>query len=516
MYIVSGPATITEDRWVVNLNDPAAGLISGAASPAAEAFWGLAAVLHRALGQQPPFLTTTAYDRELVGIWLGAYGIRDVIVHHVDGYAADALAAFERVVEAAGAQFWAIVDPSIVDLVCADVAEHAPVIEVPWLEFHDRWADHRAGPGDSQDGGTLRLTGRVAWTTEYERLVRATQRTMDLPYLAGFCAAASWPRAKRPRKAEIAARLRARLASYGDPACLAQATRGAAVALHAIGWELTVDIRRLAGHVTGEPLAIPSDVLRLDDARAFRDPTTATPVVLASLDLTRDEILGLNIGDVAEDGGHVSLWHDVVEVPIAVRPILRAQRGLRLGEGATDGEPLLTRAGRRLSPRHFNTVVLAGLEELGRGIPKVELDERPAADERWLLERGIALRWTPRVDRRRASPADVDGTTFLARVVGRLGRPDQLIQAAGCSCSAAHDVPGLPPAGAWPPPPPASAGFTNPYWRDSALLPRDPARLDRYVTLPRPAIPKSGPGSVEEAMATFLRATAAIESASAD
>lgn len=509
--LVAGPASVQEDRWVLSLNDPGRGIVATAASPAGEALWGLLAGVHRALGQRRASLTTTPADRRLLPVWLEAYRVSDLIVHHADAYDAEAIAELGRLAGSSGVALWAIVDPSITEAVADELATFGIVDPVPWTEFRARWTSVLAEEQRlTASSPSPRLDAPAAWTAAYERLSRASGRTMDLPYLEGFCAAAGWTRRDRPRKVEVAAQLRACLGLFGDTECFAQAARGVAVALHQLGWAVTLDLRRLAGHSVGEPATRPAGAVRLADARAFRDPLVGATVVLAGLELAPAEILSLTVDDISPNGATVSLWHDTVEVPEVVQPILRAQRIVRAAEGAAGNDPFLVRNGRALSARHFPTVVLAGLEELGQNLPRMELDDRPGADERWLLERGVALQWIPGVDRRTTTPAGMSGAAFLAHVVGRLNRPESL-PAAPCACSWTHVPPVSPDPGTWPPPRNHVGPGPDHSWRygfEKGLRTRRP---DAYASLPRPTLPSSGPGSLDEAMTLFLRATALAE-----
>lgn len=451
MRIVEGPASVGDDRWILSLNRPDAGVAAAAARPASEAFWSIGAAVHRALGQQPPLLTTTTRDRELLAVWVAAYWLDDVIVHHADRYPASVLLDVDALVTAAGARLWVVVDASVHPLVVQEVADLAPVDAVDWSTFRSHWSPIASMPVVAPEGAATRLDPVAAWAAQHERLVRATGRGMDLPYLEGFCAAAGWARSERPRKTEVAAKVRACLERYEDPECFVQATRGVAVALHELGWQVTLDLATAGRAAAGAPLTRPVDIARLADVRAFREPMTGAATGLASLEISRDEILGLELDDVSADGATLELWHDVVAVPAVLRRVLRAQRVWRLRHGALATDAFLADGPAPLSTRRFTSLVLAGLEEVGRGISRVELDARPSADERWLLERGVALGWVSRLDRRSIGPSGMSGAATLAAVVGRLRRPDRIDTRPSCRCQGGHRVPNAPTPGTWPP-----------------------------------------------------------------
>jgi hypothetical protein len=448
--VVEGPRSIAADRWILRLNRPDSGVLAAAARPGSEAFWSIAAPLHWALRQQQPVLNFTSADRDLLAVWIEAYRIVDVIVHHADPYHPAVLDELEELLTRAGARLWLVVEAATHALVVQELAGLQRVETITWSEFEAFWTPFACVESPEPSGARSRLDPAPAWSTQHARLERAAKRHMDLPYIEGFCEGASWTRDERPSKAAIARRLRTALTRFDDPECLVSAARGFAVALHELGWQVTLDLERLARHASGTPLRKPGDVVRLGDVRRFRDPQVAALTGLAALELARDEILGLQLADVASEGDEINLWHDKLTVPEVLRPVIRAQRLRRLRAGALESEPLFMDGRRPLSARRFATLAIAGLEELESALPRVPLHERPAADERWLLERGIAISWIARADRRSIGPAGVPGEDLLLRVVGELARPYEIRRPEACVCAVPHDHPVAPSSGTWP------------------------------------------------------------------
>ncbi|HEY3548651.1 MAG TPA: hypothetical protein VGK17_21460 [Propionicimonas sp.] len=451
MRIVAGPRSVEADRWIIGLNRPEAGVLAAAARPASDALWSLAAALHRALGQQQPLLTTSQGDRDLLATWIQAYRIADVIVHHADPYPPTVLHELEALLTRAGARTWYVVDASVHPLVVQEMEQTGAVESQSWAAFRAHWEPLSAGNAVEPAGSEGRLDPAPAWAIQHARLERAATRRIDLPYIEGFCAAAGWTRRERPTKVAIAGAMRETLDRFDDAECFVAAVRGLAVALHELGWQVTLDVARLAGQSCGVPLSQPGDVVRLGQIRHFRDPRTAAVTALAALDLSRDEILGLQLADVARDGDRIELWHDTLNVPEVVRPVLRAQLLVRTRDGAVGSDPFFVDGRRPLSARRFATLAIAGLEELGSEIPQVPLHQRPSADERWLLERGVALRWMTRADRQPTGPAGMSGVDALLRVIGELAHPDDLRRPVACVCTPPHSQPVAPDVGTWPP-----------------------------------------------------------------
>ena len=102
---------------------------------------------------------------------------------------------------------------------------------------------------------------------------------------------------------------------------------------------------------------------------------------------------------VSSMGFHtIHLWHDRVPVPAAARTMVRAQRIQRLRGGATADDHYLIDDGRRIPVRRFASMALAALEEVGHYVPWAKVRDRPAEEERWPLERGVAIRGLPECD----------------------------------------------------------------------------------------------------------------------
>jgi hypothetical protein len=445
MILVDGPSSVVGDRWVGGLNRPDLGVVALAARPGSHALWSLASSILRCLGQREMAMGATENDRRVLSIWVEAHNITDVIVNHAEHYPVDVLIDMDELLGAIRVRLWLLVEPVLVEMVTMDLGPQSrPPTRMDWPAFEHHWSDRPVVVSGETAGATRQVAAASAWEAQYERLRAATGRRLDLPYLAGFCAIANGGRDARPKKTAITALLRNLLVAHDDPLCFAQAVRGSAVALRAIGWDVTLDLRRLAGSAAGEPLAEPTDVARLGDLRLFRDPQVAAVAALASLELAREEILELRLHDVSKDGSTIDLWHDAVIVPEVAQAIMRAQRIARLRDGAAVSDHFLTEGNRPISVRRFASIVLAALEEIGRYIPWQEVRDRPAEDERWLLERGVAIRWLARLERASRRPMEaLESDNLLREALEKLAATTVHPVGYTCRCVEPHLAPTL-------------------------------------------------------------------------
>lgn len=455
MILVDGPRSVSGDRWLDGLNSPDAGVISVVAGPS-HAFFALVLAILSCLGQREAAEMGTQNDREMLRVWVEAYNLTDVIVNHADNYSGSLLAALEAVLVEIGARLWLVVEPALIEATTVDLARASVTPErLAWAAFERTWRE-RSGrvhkpavqsnlvvASDSVEGGAL------------ERIQEALARRRDLPYLAGFCMIANDSEHLRAYKREaggrstsvrhirltVAARLRSLEETYRDPACFAQAIHGSGVALRRIGWKVALDERVLATGAYREPVFRAIDSERLAHLRLHRDPQVAAAAAVACVGLAIDEMVGVRIRDVDEDGSMIRSLSDCVPVPAELRPILRAQRISQIRRGAEPNHRFLDRGTQKLSARHAALLVRVGLG-LAKGTQSWrEILAAPARDERWLLERGVTIR---RLKGERArTPARLESDKLRDEAIDALRARGHGPIGAPCLCPRPHAKPRL-------------------------------------------------------------------------
>ena len=186
VILVSGPTSVIDDRSIASLNDPDAGVIATVARPATETRWSIGIAILQALGQRRPTPTPAAADYALLGIWLQAYYVSDVIVHHADRFEADVLVDIDSRLRRLGVELWAVVEVHLLDLAIAAVedASGAAATTMTWPDFMLSWADRIVRQARPAAGTTLAVSS--IWDAQRVRLRRAVAgHAMDLPYLRG-------------------------------------------------------------------------------------------------------------------------------------------------------------------------------------------------------------------------------------------------------------------------------------------------------------------------------------------
>jgi hypothetical protein len=449
MRLAMGPRDQAGDRFVMKLATRVPSALVRAAVPGTASVLPVAGDLLTALGKREPVNGYHPNDVELGSIWLAAEGIGDVVIHHGDLYPDPVLTALDACCAAAGARLWVLLDPltSGGRTWSALAAEHgAPV---PWTAFRRAWM-HRARASRSEasevsDGGELPLES--VWLAEHRRLSALSERPTTDAYLTGFVLAARWRNDQGVSREVIAERIRELVGRFDDRLCRVRALRGADIAIRPLGWQLRIDIQRMAGGPPAEARPA-AGTLRPSALRRERRPDRAACVALAALGLSMPEILRVPIGAVRPDGTGLSLEGEQVDVPTPLRPALRAQRLWRHREGAAEGHPLI-RASTAASVPALIRVIMATQSDLEDSAVVDALRHRPGRHERWLLDQGVALEYTAARERGVFRPGGIDPLLFRDAILSSLAgdRPAQ----DPCACAACHPRPGPEEVPGWPP-----------------------------------------------------------------
>jgi len=259
MILTTGPASLAEDRWIGTLHRPDDGVIAVLARPVNTSLWQAISTPLEALGKTRPEPGGGPRDRELLVIWLEAHRISDLVIHHAEVFPEpDVLRTLDGAAREAGACLWAIVEPAYLPIAAVELAGSIER-RVDWEGFRAEWSA-RAVPAPREPDPPILLHAETAWRAEEARIRgELGRRGMDSAYLVGFCEAAGWPRDRRPSKTALTARLRRLAERFDDRACVANAMRGAAVALREYGWAIDLDVARLAGDPGSGPCGATSD-----------------------------------------------------------------------------------------------------------------------------------------------------------------------------------------------------------------------------------------------------------------
>jgi hypothetical protein len=446
MLLVEGPMDRAGDLAVAALHAPDDGRIEFSAPPDISSAGPVAAEALRALGKSRSAAPGRKVGRnELAWLetWLAAFSIEWVIVHRIDRLAPGRIAELATCVEAAGARLAGVADPLWLEYLeerLGSLVEERCTLAALAARFPTpAYAPAPALRDPAFDQAALRERIANIERTRHERFALE---------LATFAVAAAIPQPERPTKVQLAGAIREILESIPDPACLVAAVAGIATAQLPYGWRIGVDAPRAAAGPRPRPLG-PTRTGRFRALWIFRDALPGAACVLTCLPITLAEALEVRVGDVAGDGAMVSIRGEWYDLPPDARPLLRAALFEHARAGSTEDAPLLVRSdGRPRTEQWLVSAVKAASAEASIRVLGADLRMRPTADERWLDERGISLRWLPRGERTRNAPTADDLEATAAFYQDAIARERALPP---CGCLAPHRLADPAAFPDWPP-----------------------------------------------------------------
>jgi len=439
------------------LHAPDAGTVVIVAPPPGTPGRVLAEVLD-ALGKSGDERAQAAPVRDLracADLWLTAHGIDQLVVLQAATLEPEAAEELGEMEARLGLSVSLLVDDSEQDRVRAMAPRHTGPGVAMALE---RPAQRPASAETPEAPLILPVTA--------ERLAGARAR---VPFAAAFAAAAAIDDDQRATLPLAASGVRSALAGYGDRDCFAAAARGAAMALREYAWELRPATAAEASRYAraADPSGRDREVAAL---RRSSSPLLCAVGALAILGLSEGEMLGLLAIDVAADGATVRAGRDVLAVPVDLRPLVRAQL---LALGAGTGSPSLPYLGTEpLDRRRLRSEIAVALADVPTPVAPLVRD-RGGQDERWLLDRGLALERRPR-GRPPVRTGSYDPVRFMEDLRSELAGDWHSITTTRvtCGCGRPHDPPRWDDLPDWPPPPPAHRTPDDHPWKQAGALGR--------------------------------------------
>jgi len=437
MKLVPGPTTGAGDRAVLALHDPDRGSVVISTPRPGSPARVMSEVL-MALDKPVRGMAQTVSVRSIrddVDLWLRAYDVRQLIVLHagtLEPEAIEELGSLE-------------VRLSLSLTLLADEASLARVRLT---------APHQIQPGLATALQALDAVERIrsvpaasiVLPISPEQFATARRR---VPFAAAFAAAAGIEPDHRATVATLAPDLRTALTEFIDPICLAAAARGAGIALREYGWLLRpatpAEARRYSSITY--PGVVGSAAATL---RRFTNALLTSVGALVLIGLSEDEMLELLALDVADDGASVRVGRDILSVPPSLRPLLRAQWLVINEQDRSQGLPYLG-APEASGRRRLRQLIDAATEDLA-DVNTADVRERGGQNERWLLDRGLALERTA-LGRRPARSGTYDPVKFMADLRSELAADwiSPTSTRVDCGCGRPHDPPRRAELPDWPP-----------------------------------------------------------------
>lgn len=479
MLLVMAPDQRAGDLAIGAMHAPAEGRVEFSAPPEPYSNGPVAAAGLKALfksAKAAPVGKVAADELAWLRTWLKAFGIEWVIVHRIERIPPMLILELSATIDEGGAQLVGVADEMWIPF----LEEHLTLEDADTMTF-EALQSMLATTGTTICPSTPDPVAVIAARMEQLALGNGLMSRMDdlakerYPlYLAGFAAGAAIERPSRPTAAILASAMRRILEGVSDPACLYPMVKGIAVAQRPYGWDVIIDRRAIA--IGPQPSAVgtaPPAGFRA--FWIFKDALRGAAWTLMSLPITTGEAFDVRLEDVVGDGSAVSIQGEWFEIPDDARPLLRAALIEHEFRGAAADTPLLARAdGRPRTDQWLLKIVTAAAAEAGVRVLDDKLRLRPSSDERWLLDRGVSLRWLIRGSRlqRSETPVDLDhrGRQLREAIARRPPMP-------ACDCERGHSLPTTTEIPAWPPVPARAHVPYDTGVRRNRFRPHPPTRM---------------------------------------
>lgn len=322
--------------------------------------------------------------------WMLAHPIRDVVLASAEHARPTHLVSIAEIVAAAGARLWLHTDgPASKSLELPLAAWAGEPRPVERLATH--LASRRLAPAPAaRAADPFPAVPRVDFPT-----FRAACRDLlsppdfarvDARYIAAFARAAE--RLADPTPDAVGTYLRTELGACASADEVLVVLRATQAALFRAGWLLQVALSSFLAIVEREPRVgtrTPAEWARL---RPYTDPLLGAITALRAGGVEITDLPVVRVGDVSTDGSTVRVNSERFPIESAARVFVRAQRALRLGDGARRDEPLFWRYGGPISDVLALRTLRRPVSELGVALatagPQVK-------SKGWLRENGLTL-----------------------------------------------------------------------------------------------------------------------------
>ena len=448
MILVAGPSDGDEDRFVLALMDTVPGTL---ARPRCRTrhrrSWSrVTCSPHWASGSWSA--DYHPHDAELVGLWLAAEPVRDLVVLHADLYGATIIRDLEAWTRSVGTALWLLFDPDrLTGRSAVELGDEAGEV-MPWATFRDTWSARgaQAEAAEAEPADDERLALERVWQAEFRRLAALGERPSSDAYVNGFAEAATW-RNVHGRSANRS--------PTGSASSSAASTTGPAASERCAGpmWPSVPSAGAWTSTSSASPVAhraSPHPGLRVCASRPCDGSASPTGRPASRSRPSSSgcvEILDLPLGALQGGAARLVLEGDVTRIPAELQPPLRAQLIVRREAGVTAADRLIGPETAK-SPASLIKLILATQGDLEDAELVEALRTRPGRHERWLIDAGVHLTYLPMVDRPPIERADQYSLSFRERLIAGLAVSPRI---GPCDCREEHPVPSAADIPDWPP-----------------------------------------------------------------
>jgi hypothetical protein len=379
------------------LNNPDAGVLAVRVPPGLVRGFALGGELLRGLGKDETLDGVRHHTNDVwrhLRAWMLAHPIGDVLLYSAEHCRPTHLVSTAELVAAAGARLWLHTDGPPSKPLEPQMAAWAGQPQ-PFEQFAAFWKSRRLAPpalGDSrrdqaapfprvprEDFPTFRAACR-------DLLAPAEFARVDQRYVAAFRAAQQ--QLAEPTQEGVSGYLRGSVGVCASADELLIILRATQAALFRDGWLLRVALPSFLAIVEREPRAGTRTQGEWARLRPYADPLPGAITALRASGLEVSKLPSVTVGAIAPDGSSVRGRRETFAVERPAQIFLRAQRALRLGDGASGSAPLFWRRGAAISEVLALRALRRPVSELGVSLATAT-PHTPSKG--WLRENGITL-----------------------------------------------------------------------------------------------------------------------------
>lgn len=272
-----------------------------------------------------------------------------------------------------------------------------PTSRMPARRFLRRFTDLHPPTDDTADPCGVRVprSDFPTFRADCHTMLNADEFTaVDRQYVDAWQAAAAWIDEREDTdEDELADWLRTQLDGCATVDEMQVTLRATQAAFFGAGWLLKVDLDGFLGandRVHTPAARSPQTWRRL---RVSRQSHRRTACVLAAAGLSLDQMHQLHVGDVADDGSHITVDGRQVTIEEPAQPLLRQHVLHQQTLGHDDDGLLLTRIsnGKPLSDHQLKRAITDPLLEAGVALINGQVVRRTPDPRRWTRRRGISI-----------------------------------------------------------------------------------------------------------------------------
>jgi hypothetical protein len=264
-----------------------------------------------------------------------------------------------------------------------------------WWERPQQRPRRRRAPIEDLVASDLPASSALTFRADCRRLLDPGRfAEVDAIFVEEFDAAyAEFTGGKSLPHARIAGSLRARVREQREPWQVLTVARAIEAAAFRCGFDIDIDHHQLLNAAERNPRLgrLGKDEHAAIDA--YSRPTWCAAAAIAACGPGFEEVCGVNVGDVADDGSTVTAAGDTVDVPPGSRPYLVAALLLRTFEGSSPADPLLVnRHDVRVKPQWVSKIVRITEAEGGIRLTRARGNRTRLSTDDWCVAHGVQVR----------------------------------------------------------------------------------------------------------------------------